>query len=282
MKPEDFQGELVSGNVKAAMQEAGATSRDLWYVPFDKLRVIDGFNVRTKDESYDQHVRGLADSIKENGYYVDKPMAGYVVSEGGHEVIVITDGHCRYAACELAITEGAPLDKIPVAVKPRTTSMADLTVALVTSNSGKPLTPYEIGLVCKRLESFGWTPDEMAKRLSFSRSYVDQLLLLMASPEKLQKLVTSGTVSARNAVDAVKKHGAGAADVIQKAAEGTNGKVTKKHLEPSDKFSRAVKKEAVEAYDLLQAVAEDPAYMKLDKDLRLKMLALFDKIPRRA
>ena len=39
-----MQLELISGNVKQAM--AGASSRDLWQVPLDKLNVIDGFNVR--------------------------------------------------------------------------------------------------------------------------------------------------------------------------------------------------------------------------------------------
>ena len=278
----EFNTTLVAGNLKRTMQAAGASSRDLWYVPYNQLRIVKGFNVRVKDAAYVAHIRSIADSVKANGFYPDKPLAGYVATMDGEEVIVITDGHCRFDACGLAIAEGAPLEKIPVVVKPSSTSMADLTVALVVSNSGKPLTPYETAMVCKRLESFGWTPEEMANKLSFSRTYVDQLLSLLALPEAVQTHVRAGTVSAANALAITKRHGEKAAEVIEKAAATVpeKGRVTQKHIEPSDKFAKALRRESRAMYDLLQSIADDPAYLMLGKDLRDRFLNLVDVLPK--
>ena len=144
-----MQLELIQGKVKEAMK--GAASRDLWQVPIADLHVIDGFNVRADGVEHREHVAGVADSIIANGFYQNKPLAGYVALQGGKQVIYITDGHCRLEAAQEAIKRGAEIKALPVVVSPKGTSIEDLTVGLVTNNSGKPLSQYEIGLVCKRL-----------------------------------------------------------------------------------------------------------------------------------
>ena len=99
----DVDTNLVQGNTKAAMKAAGASSRDLWQVNFEMLRIIPGFNTRVKNAAYFAHVRNIADSIKAEGYYQDKPMAGFVAKEDGNDVIFVTDGHCRYDAVPAGI-----------------------------------------------------------------------------------------------------------------------------------------------------------------------------------
>ena len=95
----EFDQELVAGNLKAAMSTAGAKSRDLWYVPVDQLKVMPGFNPRIKDDKYTQRVRKIADSIKLNGYYPDKPLAVIASDE-----IYVVEGGTRFDAVHLAIS----------------------------------------------------------------------------------------------------------------------------------------------------------------------------------
>jgi ParB family chromosome partitioning protein len=205
--------ELVAGNVKAAMKTAGATSADLWKVPVDQIHVLDGFNVRVTGDEYNSHIELLAESIRANGFRQDKPLAGYVAEKDGAEVIYLTDGHSRLTAVKLLINSGMEFSSLPVVVSPRGTTMEDLVVGLVTSNSGKPLTPYELGLVCKRLIDMGMEEKTIASRLTITTGYVKQLLDLVGSPKQLRDMVTSGRVSATTAMETIKKHG------VAKAAE---------------------------------------------------------------
>lgn len=242
MNRELFNLELTAGNMKAAMKESGATSSDLWKVPRASIRVIEGFNVRNpEDPEYVAHVRMLADSIKANGFYPDKPLSGFVAREDGVDVIYLTDGHSRLAGGDLAVSEGSEIDTYPVVVKPRGTSMEDLTVALYTSNTGKPLTPIETAAVCKRLVGYGLTEKAIATRLNLTKRYVDDLLALIGAPTAVRTLVTTGQVSASNAISAIREHGDKAASKLNAAvdtAQAQGGKkATAKHMGKPKKLS---------------------------------------------
>jgi ParB family chromosome partitioning protein len=227
---------LTGGNIKAAMKEAGASSSDLWMVPIGDIRVLSGFNVRTRNDEYDAHIKEISESILANGFYKDKPLAGYVAREGLVNVIYLTDGHSRLEAAKIAIAGGAEISVLPVVTKPAGTSLEDLTVGLVTSNSGRPLTPIEKGAVCKRLLGFGWDVAMIAKRLGLTKSYVTDLINLTGAPIALRSMVESGEVSAANAVTAIRKHGDKAAEVVGEkltsAKASGKKKVTKKSLAP--------------------------------------------------
>lgn len=230
---QDTPIEFSQGSVKKAMQ--GMSSADLWKMPPDRLRVADGFNVRDKDSAYNERVRTIANSIIENGYMADKPIAGYVAEEDGEHIIYITDGHTRYDAIQLAISEGHEIVEVPVVTKPRGTSMEDLTVALVTSNSGERLKPLELARVCQRLLGYGMTENTIAKRIGITREYLNQLLDLLAAPKALRDMVSKGTVSATLAIETVKKHGGkGAAKVLKEGVKEAKAsgkeRVTAKHV----------------------------------------------------
>lgn len=251
-----FANDLVAGNVKAAMREAGAASSDLWKVPRDQIRILDGFNVRsTDDPDYRAHIRSIADSIKENGFYQDKPLSGFVGKDGKADVIFLTDGHSRLAAVDIAVSEGAEITVLPVVIKPRGTSMEDLTVALYTSNTGRPLTPFETGVICKRLVGYGWEPREIAKRLGLTSKYVNDLLGLVGAPKAVRELVTTGLVSATTAIKTIRDYGATASqtlnDAVTQAKASGKNRVTAKNLTPPkrrhpddeavDQFAKAMK-----------------------------------------
>ena len=232
-----FETELIPGAVKAAM--SGVKSSDLWKVPRDRIRVMPGFNIRVQNDDHKAQVRFIADSMKANGYFADKPLAGYVAKEDGENVLYVIDGHTRLEAVDLANSEGAEINEIPVVTKPAGTSMEDLTVALVVSNEGRHLSPYEVALVCKRLIGFGMEEADIARRIGKTRTYVSNLLLLASAPRALTTLVQEGKASATLAVETYKAHGKEAAKVlkeglVQAQASGKT-KVTGKHLQPSNR-----------------------------------------------
>lgn len=224
--------ELVAGNVKAAMKAINVASSDLWKVPLDKLTFIDGFNARQDTPEYLAHIEAIAQSILSNGYYPDKPIAAFVDEDGS---IKVTDGHSRVRGARRAVELGAPLETLPTVVKPRGTTMEDLTVGLVVSNTGKPLTPFEVGIVVKRLIDMGLAEKDVAKRLGFTLPYVQDLLALVAAPKPIRDMVVAGQVSATAAIKELTTHGGKAVERLKQGLERAKaagkGKVTGKHLD---------------------------------------------------
>lgn len=228
---------LILGNVKSAMKIAGAGSSDLWFAPINQIHVMEDFNVRVHDADYDSHIRTLVDSIKVNGFLRSKPLEVVIVREGEHNVIKVTDGHSRLAAAKIAREEGVEIETLPLVTRPSGTSMEDLVVGLVTSNTGRPLQPLELSAVCKRLVNLGMPEPEIAKRLGFSPQYVARLLALAAAPRTLHSLIAKGTVSATLAMETLREtggDGAKAVERLSKAVEKSQkkGKVTRAAVVP--------------------------------------------------
>jgi ParB family transcriptional regulator, chromosome partitioning protein len=282
----EFEVVLVPGSTKKAMGSAKAISRDFWHPLLSEIHVMPGFNAREDNEETKAHIRKLADSMKAEGFYPHAALAGYVrkekvaVIEDGKEVMVdvdkiyITDGHCRLKAALLAVSEGAEIERLPVVPAAGGVSLEDLTVALVKTNGGKPLAPYEVGVVCKRLSRFGWDAEQIAKRLDFGVAYVEGLLLLVASPANVRDMVRNGIVSAANAIAALKAHGDKAYEHLSAAMERAKStgatKVTAKHL-PGALFKKQVKKTAPVMFEVLQSVKTDPGYKHVSQELREKI-----------
>lgn len=270
-----FEVALHPGSIKSAMKVAEAGSRDLWQVPVGSLQVLDNFNARVKDASYYAHIRWLADSMKSEGFYQHEPLAGYVAKVDDEQVIYIYEGHCRREAALLAISEGAEIVSVPVVVSQAGLSMEDLTVALVRSNGGKPLSPYEVGVVCKRLVRFGLEVSVIASRLSLTVQHVNNLLSLMASPIDLRKMVIEGVVSATTAIEMLAKHGDKALEKLQEAQARANAagksRVTSKHVAPGHSFKKAVIKSAVPMYHAITEIKADPGYQGLTPTVREKL-----------
>jgi hypothetical protein len=227
--------ELVGGNVKTAMKSVGASSADLWKVKPSEIKFMDGFNLRQHNTEYEEHIEWLTSSIMQNGYYQDKPIAGYVATDDVNgQVIFCTDGHSRVTAALRAISRGAPIETVPMVIKPKGTTMEDLTFALFTSNEGRPFSPFEKGLAIKRLIDMGVDETVIAKRLGITVPYVNDLLTAVGAPRAVREMIASGAVSAATAVAQIKKHGSKATEKLQEAAKVAKAsgktKVTAKHL----------------------------------------------------
>lgn len=274
--PQGYQGELVRGNVKAAMKEAGAVSADLWQAPLEKMRLMPDLNGRIHTPSYLQYVDDLATSIIENGYYQDKPLAGFVTRENGVDVINITEGGSRYLACHRARERGYQIATVPIVIKPRGTDLVDLTIALVKSNEGLPFTTYETALLCKRLIGMGLDEKTIAQRLNYKtgRRYVEDLLNLASVPADIRDLLLEDRVSATLVMDLLRSDPENARKrilaAVDKAQQEGKVKATPKHDKAPEPASYRLVPRS-NAMDLLDGV-------ELDDKRRESFIKAYDKL----
>lgn len=274
---------LIPGAVQTAMQQAGATASNLWLVPVDRLRIIDGFNVRMDTERYRQHVRQLAESMKLGGAKADKPLGGIVAQEGEDLVIYITSGHSRLQAAQLAIAEGAKIPTLPVVVRTGEIDLADITASLQTDNDGKPLDVLEKAMVCQRLRvEHGWDDAKICAELGFTRQYLRDMFALLEAPLQLRELVATDRIAAATAVQTIYAHGDKALGIILKAladAESAGKEKVTKSMIPGTK-AKLIRSAAPKIYDVITVLRSDPAYAKLDPELQKKLDDLVEGIER--
>lgn len=253
----EFAHDVATGAVDPAMKTAGAKAAGkVHMVPVEKIKVIPGFNVRVESPDYIEHRDSIVTSLAANGYDPTRPIAGYVGKDGD---IFVTDGHTRLDAVTVHnATEGADeIEAIPVVVHPKEVSLTDLTVALHTANSGRPLTPFELGIVVKRLLSEeGAEKKNIAARLGVTPRYLDDVLLLAGADKAIKQHVASGAVSSTMAIQLIRKDADSAAEKIEaavKATAGTGKKATKKHAGPKMKKIK-VKVDVTDGADMKEIV----------------------------
>lgn len=237
---------LEKGKMRAITEAATGKSTE-YVVRVDQLRILPGFNVRVREtDDYRAHLEALKGSIRENGYYPNKPLAGYIGKDGDEDVIYVTDGHTRLEAVneinDEALDDNERVEGLPVVLKPADSNVADLTIALVQDNSGRPLTPYEMGVVVTRLanmkDAIGnplFTKAEIAKKLSITERYIDDLALLVSAPAAIRNHVLTGAVSSTLAIQELRRDPKKAVEridnAVSKAKASGKSKATKKHVD---------------------------------------------------
>lgn len=174
-----------------------------------------------------EHIRKMANSIHENGTVSFPPIT---ICKDGDKVYVVA-GYCRRRAFILARQEGAPIKGILAIAN--TQKEEDRTLDLLNSNDGLPLTQIEKARVIERLQKFGWSTQEIARKRGVSEQSIRQLLAVLELPIDVQEMVSKGEVSATLAV--TKSPG-----IIREASEKKNvqkkifgvrkNKITKKDL----------------------------------------------------
>ncbi len=177
-------------------------------IRYKDLHIEPGFNERERTEDFDQSVRELADYILAGGVY---PPLECRVADDGKTVVV--DGHRRHEAIGQAISRGAEIEWVEI--RQFFGNDADRVARIVTSAQGRALSPLETSRVYKRLAAFGLSAAEIAKKVARSTQHVNELLTLAAANTDVQKLVSAGSVSAKNATQAVRQHGERAGKVLE-------------------------------------------------------------------
>lgn len=163
-------------------------------VPFGLLVIQEGLNIRT---DYGD-IKELAANIRENG--VKQPFRGY--KKDG--MYVVTDGHRRHAACALLAEDGSEI-VVPFITESAGYNDEQRVVDMFIMNSGKDLTLSEKAAGIKRLINYGWEIDDVAKKLSHSKSYIARLLMLEDAPKAFKKLINKGIISDSYAIELLGK-----------------------------------------------------------------------------
>jgi len=217
-----------------------------------------------------QHIREMADSIKENGNELFPPITIY--QEG--DKLFVSSGWCRRRAHSLAISEGAPVKGIACLSTTRK-KQEDITLQILSSNDGLPLTALEKAKAVNRLIAFSWNPADIAKKTGWSVSTVNNLIALHDAPDEIKSMVDNGQVSATLATKLVKEKGSdGALDVLKGAVEVSKqaGKVRATAKDLSNIAAKKIpwRKYGPLCYNILKTIYETPV---TDKPLLMNKIA---------
>ncbi|MDD5252140.1 MAG: ParB/RepB/Spo0J family partition protein [Patescibacteria group bacterium] len=133
----------------------------------------------------------LAASIKEHG--IIQPLVVSARPEGGYELVA---GERRLRAAKLA-----GLNSVPVVVRPSVGSNQEkLVLALIENIQRADLNPIEEGSAYRKLvDDFGFTQEEVAKKVGKARPTVANAIRLLDLPEEIRQAVASGEISAGTA-----------------------------------------------------------------------------------
>ncbi len=154
------------------------------------LELIKPSSVQPRTNFDQEALQGLAESIGEIG--VLQPVVVRASGEG-YELVA---GERRWRAARLA-----GLDAIPAIVRdPEDERWQNLTEALVENIQREDLGVLDQAAAYNQLmEDFGWTHEEVGKRVSKSRSTITNALRLLQLPASIQALVERGELSGGHA-----------------------------------------------------------------------------------
>ncbi|AOJ24312.1 pyridoxal phosphate biosynthetic protein PdxJ [Burkholderia seminalis] len=231
----DLTAPIPTGNIKAAAAAAGATSADLWMVPYEQLHYDPSDNIRPVDPEWVTHLTAL---MMENGYDKGSPLHCYARKVEGKDLLYVYKGQHRYLAAGKAIEAGKDIGKIPVVVRDaKTVNRAEMVIDGYLSNNGKPSSPLDLAAAVAELRDIhGMTLAAICKRLNVTDQTIRDVGLLERAPAELHQLVRNGQCTGTLAIEQIRQHGGDKALErivvgIAKAAEAGKTKVTKKYLE---------------------------------------------------
>lgn len=225
----------MAKSFKQMIKDGDLKRADAMKARLEDLHEEPGFNLRVEGDELEESIDALAEFIFAGGQIPAlevRPRA-----EGGMWVV---DGHRRRRAY-LKLDQAGRLPRAPSKENPEVMEAwvsivafdgndADRVARVITSQEGKKLSALELADGYKRLLAFGWTLDQIAKKVGKTRQHVEQVMTLGNANTDVQLLVASGQVSATTAVQVVRQHGEDAGKVLggelQKAHATGKKKVT--------------------------------------------------------
>ncbi|WP_322040773.1 pyridoxal phosphate biosynthetic protein PdxJ [Burkholderia diffusa] len=271
----DLTAPIPTGNIKAAAAAAGATSADLWMVPYEQLRYDPSDNIRPVDPEWVTHLTAL---IAANGYDKGSPLHCYARKVDGKDLLYVYKGQHRYLAAGKAIEAGKDIGKIPVVVRDaKTVNRAEMVIDGYLSNDSKRSSPLELaGVVAELRDIHGMTLAAICERLNVTDQTIRDVGLLERAPLELHRMVRDGAVAGTLAIEQIREHGADKAlERLQKgatkAAASGKARVTKKHLDAAPTQSPTADA-AVETHGPAQTPARTTASAKISEKQSKQLL----------
>lgn len=178
--------------------------------PFEFLFVVEGFNIREGLNT--DKIRMFADRYKE-GKFV--PPLEVMPKAGRFQVL---DGHHRYFAAELAISEGAVLARLDLQIFEGDEREAVL--RMIESTESEQLSPIEKAVAYKRLKTQGMTVEEIATARKQTPLQISKMIMLANAPVRVKEAVRLGQISPTTAMDILvecEKTGQDATKVLEAA-----------------------------------------------------------------
>ncbi|RQU12379.1 pyridoxal phosphate biosynthetic protein PdxJ [Burkholderia cenocepacia] len=283
----DLTAPIPTGNIKAAAAAAGATSADLWMVPYDQLHYDPSDNVRPVDPAWVKHLTAL---MMENGYDKGSPLHCYARKVAGKDLLFVYKGQHRYLAAGKAIEAGKDIGKIPVVVRDaKTVNRAEMVIDGYLSNNGKQSSPLDLAAAVAELRDIhGMTLAAICKRLNVTDQTIRDVGLLERAPAELHQLVRNGQCTGTLAIEQIRLHGGDKALErivvgISKAAEAGKSKVTKKFLEAAPLLDALpVTASSVEQPTSVAAASAKPVAPSKRADVTVKTQAPVQSAPRQS
>lgn len=206
---------MSAPSFKQLIKDGTAKRADAMKFRIEDIHEEPGFNLRDEGEDLEASIDALAEHIRSGGLV---PPLEVRTREGGG--VFVVDGHRRRRAYLKVRDEIVDANnELWLAVVPFAGNDADRIARVITSAEGRALSPLEIGRGYKRLVALNWTPEQIAAKVGKTRQHVDQVLILANANSDVQGLVARGDVSATSAIDAVRKHGDKAGDVLGGAVD---------------------------------------------------------------
>lgn len=219
VKPVASLKAMAEGNVDG-IQKATYFKVDPQLVEFEE-----GFNLREEGPDLDAYLDSLYQAMKAGAAI---PPIDVSVVDGR---IVARDGHCRTRAARRLVAEGI---EYMLEARQYRGNDADCVLHMLGTAQGKSLTPLEQGRGYLRLIRYGMTVVQISERTGLHRNTIDNWLILAEAPSEIQQMLSRGDVAALVVVEAIRKHGSKAVELlrgkIEKVQAGGEKKVTKKHV----------------------------------------------------
>lgn len=181
------------------------TQQKYWEVDVKNVKPLNraGGNIRVDYGEKDGSFQELVDSIRENGVLV--PIRGYRDKENDGQWIAI-DGHRRLtAAMKLVEEEKLDIRIRVVVVDARKVSDEQIIYEMVTTNSGKALSPIEMAEAVRRLQAYGHSTKDIAKKFGKTYDFVNNLSLFASAPKRLRDHVAANKVSYSLVLDVLRE-----------------------------------------------------------------------------
>lgn len=209
----------MTKSFKQMIKDGDVRRADAMKVRLEDLHEEPGFNLRTEGAALEASIDALAEFIAEGG--VIPPLEVRPRTGGG---VWIVEGHRRRRAL-VKLDNAGRLPRTPskddptvleawVSVTAFEGNDADRVARIISSQQGEKLSPLELAEGYKRLKAFGWSTDQIAKKMGKTRQHVEQVIAVGNANTDVQSLVAAGHVSATTAAQVVRVHGDEAGSVL--------------------------------------------------------------------